>query len=188
LNLRHDALGGPVRQHDVDACDGRPALYDAQPHLLVACAFELTGFARAVFERPGAPNGIRRRCGEHDADAMVAGRQIDFARAVALAEFHQPAGTIDAQAFDRIAGPAAAVALDRKPPLGTQDAVVAPGGEMALEIGFAAEQAKAILDLPLDPRLGAARRLRKRGRIRDERKQKCGQGERGKTHGGCGQV
>ena len=65
--------------------------------------------------------------GEHDADAMVAGRQIDFARAVALADLHQPAGAIDAQALDRVARPAAAVALDRKPPLGAEHAVVAPG-------------------------------------------------------------
>ena len=117
---------------------------------------------------------------------MIAGRQIDLACAVALAEFHQPAGAIDAQALDRIARPAAAVALDGKPPLGTQDAVVAPGGEVALEIRFAAEQAEAVLDLPLDARLRSARRLRERRRIRGERKQKCGQDKRGKTHGGRG--
>ncbi len=57
-------------------------------------------------------DGVRRRRGEHDADAMVAGRQIDLACAVALAEFHQPAGAIDAQPLDRVARPAAAVALD----------------------------------------------------------------------------
>ena len=126
-----------------------------------------------------------------DADAMVAGRQIDLARAVALAEFHQPAGAIDAQALDRVARPAAAVAFDREPLLGPEHAVVAPGRDVTLEIGLAAEQAKAVLHLPLDARL-RARRLRERGRVRDERKQKGREAQNGKTqdgstHDGCGQ-
>ena len=84
-----------------------------------------------------------------------AGDEIDLALAVALADFHQPAGAVDAQALDRVARPAAAVALDREPLLGAEHAVVAPGRDMALEIGLAAEQAEAVLDLPLDARLRA---------------------------------
>ena len=66
---------------------------------------------------------------------------------------------------------------------------------MALEIGLAAEQAKAVLDLPLDARL-RARRLRERGRVRDERKQQgheaksgnnSGKTQDGSTHDGCRQ-
>ena len=106
---------------------------------------------------------------------MVARRQIDLARAVALAEFHQPAGTIDAQPLDRVARPAAAVALDRQPPLGTEHAVVAPGGDVALEVGLAAEQAKPVLHLPLDARLGIARRLRERSGIRNSGSRRAGQ-------------
>ena len=114
---------------------------------------------------------------------MIAGREIDFARAVALAEFHQPAGAIDAEAFDGVARPAAAVALDREPLLGAEHAVVAPRRDVTLEIGLAAEQPEAVLDLPLDARF-CARRLCKGGRIRDERKQQGSQADNGKAHGG----
>jgi hypothetical protein len=51
---------------------------------------------------------------------MIARRQIDLAHAVPLADFQQPAGTVDAQALHRIAGPAAAIGLARQQPLGGQ--------------------------------------------------------------------
>jgi hypothetical protein len=94
---------------------------------------------------------------------MIGGRQIDLACAVALAEFHQAAGAVDAETLDRVARPAAAVALLGEPLLGAENAVVAPGCDMALEIALAAEQTKPVLDLPLDAR---ARRERRRLRER----------------------
>ena len=191
LDFADHPLGGAVRQHDVDGCGGRAALHDAQPHLLLAGAGKLSRLTRPVLERPHAIDGVGRRRGEDDADAMVGGRQIDFARAVAVAEFHQPAGAIDAQALDRVARPAAAVAFDREPLLGAEHAVVAPGRDVTLEIGLAAEQAKAVLHLPVDARLRTGR-LRQRGGVRDERKQKgdkaqSGKTQDGSTHDGCRQ-
>ena len=118
-----------------------------------------------VLERPGARDILGHRAGEHDADAMVVRRQIDFTRAVAIAVFHQPAGAIDAEALDHVACPAAAVGVDGKAALGTENAIVAPGGNVALKVALAAEQPEAVLDLPLDARLGG-RALRERGRIR----------------------
>ena len=81
---------------------------------------------------------------------MVAGRQIEFALAVAIAEFEQLAGAVDAQPLDRVARPAAAVAVARQPALGRQHALATMRGNVALEIGLVAEQAEAVLDLPLD--------------------------------------
>ena len=81
---------------------------------------------------------------------MIARSQINFAFAVAIAEFEQLAGTIDAQPLDRVARPAAAVAVLGKPALGREHAFAAVGGDVALEVGLAAEQPEAVLDLPLD--------------------------------------
>src|SRR5262245_65647752 len=95
---------------------------------------------------------------------MLARRQIVLAHAVAVADLGQPAGTIDAEPLDRVARPAAAVAVDREPALGTEHAIPAIGGDLALEIGLAAEQAEAVLDLPLDAQPTRALGLRVRAR------------------------
>ncbi len=84
---------------------------------------------------------------------MVARAQIIFALAVAVAGFQQLARPVDAQPLDGVARPAAAVALAREPLLRRQHRV-GVGRDVALEIGLAAEQAEAVLDLPLDGRSG----------------------------------
>jgi hypothetical protein len=126
--------------------------------------------------------------GEHHTDAMVARRQIHLAGAVALAELHQPAGPVDAQALDRIARPAATVGFAGQALFGCEHAV-AVRGHMAQEVRLAAEQAKPVLDLPFDVRLGS-RRLRQRGwRLRQGRwcrrewQQHRGQEKDGKAQG-----
>ena len=108
--------------------------------------------AVAVIEAPDAAFVRRHRSGEHDADAVIARRQIDFALAVAIAEFQELARTVDAQPLDRVARPAAAVGLARQALLGREHAVAARCGDVTLEVGLVAEQAKPVLDLPFDMR------------------------------------
>ena len=81
---------------------------------------------------------------------MIARREKSLARAVAVADVQKLAGAIEAQSLDHVARPAAAVAVARQPLLGGKHAVVAIGGNVALEVGLAAKQAKAVLDLPVD--------------------------------------
>ena len=57
---------------------------------------------------------------KHHAHAVVARRQIALAFPVAIAEFQEPARAVDAQPFDRVARPAAAVALACQAPLGRE--------------------------------------------------------------------
>ena len=116
---------------------------------------------------------------------MVARRQIILPRSVAVAGVQELAGAVDAQPLDRVARPAAAVAFAREAVLGRQHAVAAIGRDMALEIGFAAKQAKPVLDLPLDARTGAAARLRERGRREPSGEQQGGEAENEEfTHDG----
>ena len=68
----------------------------------------------------------------------------------------------DLQALHGVARPAEAVAGDRKALLGGEHAVVAPGGDVTLEIGLVAEQPEPVLDLPFDPGLrGLLLRMRR---------------------------
>ena len=119
---------------------------------------------------------------------MVARRQIILLRAVALAGVEQPAGAIGAQPLDRVARPAAAVALALQAILGRQQAVAAVGGDVALEVGLTAEEAEAALHLPLDARSAAAR-LGEGERSAPRREQERGQAESKKfSHGGRGRA
>src|SRR6266852_1956172 len=106
--------------------------------------------APAAIEAPSATFLRRQGARQGHPDAVVARRQIAFALAVALAEFEQLAGTVHAQPLDRVARPAAAVAVARQPALGREHALAAMRGNVPLEIGLVAEQAEAVLDLPLD--------------------------------------
>ena len=63
--------------------------------------------------------------------------------------------------------PAAAVGVARQAALGGEHAAGAMGDHMALEIGRAAEQAEAVLDLPLDPHVAFGN---ERLRLRDARR------------------
>ena len=83
---------------------------------------------------------------------MIARRQIVLAFPVAIAEFQQPARTIEAQPFDDIARPTAAVTFLCQAPLGREHATMAHGGHVTLEVGLAAEQPEPVLDFPLDAR------------------------------------
>jgi hypothetical protein len=122
------------------------------------CGFA-TWVAVAVIEAPGATFIRRQGPGKRDAHAMIARGKIDLAFAVAIAEFQQPAHTVDAQPFDHVARPAAAVGLAGQAPLGREHAIAAHRRNVTLEVGLVAEQ-KSVLELPLDVRCGAGRGLR----------------------------
>jgi len=160
----HDFADQPqrraVRQNDVDAGDGRPAADEASLHLFVARAAHLPRVAVAVVEAPGAALVRRQGSGKRDADAMIARGKIALALAVAVAEFEKPAGAVDAQPFDHLARPAAAVALAGQALLSREHAAAAQRGNVTLEVGLVAEQAESAFDLPLDVRCGAGRGLR----------------------------
>ena len=117
----------------------------------------------AVVEAPHAAFIGRQGSAERDADSVVARRQIGFALAVPLAGFQQPARAIDAEPLDDVARPAAAVAVLGQAPLGREHAIAAHRLDVALEVGLAAEQAKAVLGFPLDARRAAGGRLGPRG-------------------------
>ena len=61
------------------------------------------------------------------------------------------------------ARPAAAVAVVGQAPLGREHAIAAHRIDVALEVGLAAEQAKAAFHFPLDVRRAGGARLRPRG-------------------------
>ena len=151
LDLADQALRRAVRQNDIDDRERHAAVANPQLHFLLAGAVHLPGRTLAVIEAPGATVIGRQGSRQHDADAMVTRRQIDFAFAVAIAEFQEPAGAVHAQTLDRIACPAAAVGLARQAPLRREHAVAARCGDVTLEVGLVAEQPEPVLDLPLDP-------------------------------------
>jgi hypothetical protein len=132
----------------------------------------------AVVETPHTAFVGGQCSGKRDAHAVIARRKIDLAFAVTVAEFEQPARTIDAQPLDHIARPAAAVALFCQPPLGRQHAIAARRFDVALEVGLVAEEPKPVLDVPLDARRTArsrlgAKRLAATGKHEQEDKQKA---------------
>src|SRR5262249_50249333 len=106
----------------------------------------------AVVEAPRAAVVGPQRSRQHDADAMVARRQIEFPLAVALARFQEPAGAVDTQPLDRVARPAAAVGLAGEAPFGGEHALAARRSDITPEVGLVAEQAEPALHLPLNPR------------------------------------
>src|SRR5262249_51984398 len=101
------------------------------------------------------------------------------------ARLQQLAGAIDAKALDHVAGPAAAIGLERQVLLGREHALAAQGRDVTLEVGLAAKQAKAVLDLPLDARSAAGAPLLGMGRgSAPGREQKCNEAEETElTHG-----
>ena len=77
-------------------------------------------------------------------------REIVFALAVAVAGVEHRAGGIDAEMIDLVLRPAAAAGGAFEQMLGGELAAGAVGDHVALEIGLAAEQPEAVLDLPVD--------------------------------------
>ncbi len=150
LNLGRHPLGRAVGQHDVDGGDRRLAVAHAELHLLDTVGLDRSCRAFAIVEAPDAALVRRQDALDRDSDAVVGGTEIRFAFTVAIAEFQEPAATVDAQSLDRVARPAAAVARGRQPLLGRQNAVSA-GFDVAAEVGLAAEQAEPVLHLPFDP-------------------------------------
>jgi hypothetical protein len=173
-----------VRQNDVDAGDGRPVADETSFYLFVARAAHLPRVAVAVIEAPGATFIRRQGSGKRDAHAMIARGKIDLAFAVAIAEFQQPAHTVDAQPFDHVARPAAAVGLAGQAPLGREHAIAAHRRNVTLEVGLVAEQAESVLDLPLDVRCGAGRGLRV-DRLSPGREHKEEADDKERAHGIC---
>jgi hypothetical protein len=79
---------------------------------------------------------------------MIGRREIAFLDVVAGARLADAAGEVDAEPVDRVARPAAAIALDGQRLLGGQHAAAAPGLGMQQEIALLAEQAEAVAHLP----------------------------------------
>ena len=136
---------------------------DAGVDLLVAGRAHLPRRTLAVVEAPDTALVRGQRPGQDDAHPMLARGKIDLALAVPVAELEQPPAAVDAQPLDRVARPAAAVALAGEAALRLQNAVAARRRDVTLEVGFAAEQAKPVLDLPFDARHCAARLARASG-------------------------
>src|SRR5207245_8510042 len=110
-DLADEPQRGAVRQHNIDARQRWPAADEARPDFLVASGVDLPRMTVAVVEAPHASFICRQGSTQRDAHAVIVRRQIVLAFAIARAKFQQPAGPIDAQAIDRVAGPAAAIAL-----------------------------------------------------------------------------
>jgi hypothetical protein len=83
--------------------------------------------------------------------------EVVLAFAAALAGLRQPACGGEAQLSDHVLGPAAPVGGGRQPLLGAEHAAADVGRDMALEVGLAAEQPEAVLDLPDDAELAGGR-------------------------------
>ena len=131
-------------------------------------AIERRGARRAfaVVERPGAGGADRNRAGEPHRDRMLGRRQIAFLDVVAGAGLVDPAGRVDAQPADHVAGPAAAVALHPKSLFRCQHGGAAQRLGMQQEVAFLAEQPKAVADFPLDLQAAAGAGGLDRGRHR----------------------
>src|SRR6202044_2384699 len=141
----------------------------------------LAQLSLAVIESPGTDRARRRVAGQYDANAVIARREVILFFAIALAGLHQVAELVDAEIADDVLGPAQARGVALQPLLGGEHAVAAAGRDLAQEIGFAAEQAETVLDLPGDVKVAGARKLGERhivGRKRDQNGQ-----EDEKTHG-----
>src|SRR5262249_60639371 len=123
-----------IRQNDVDAGDSRPVADETSLYFFVAGSGHLPRVAVAVVEAPGPTFIGRQGSAKRDAHGVIARRQIALAFAIAVAGFQQPAGAVDAQPFDQVARPAAAVALACQTPLGRQHAIAMRRGNVTLEI------------------------------------------------------
>ena len=141
--------------------------------------------AVAVVEAPGATFVRRHGSGKHDAHTMIARGKIALAFAVAIAEFQEQARTVDAQPFDHVACPTAAVGLAGQAPLGREHAIAAHRGNVTLEVGLVAEQAESVLDLPLDVWCGAGCGLRVDRLSAPGREHKKEADDKERAHGIC---
>ncbi len=79
---------------------------------------------------------------------MLGRGEVAFLDAVARAGLHHPPRQIDAQPPDRVARPAAAVALDRERVLGRQHAAAAQRLGVDQEVALLAEQPEAVVHFP----------------------------------------
>ena len=104
--------------------------------------------AVAVVERPGAGGADRHRSGDAHRDGMVDRREIALLHIVAGAGLADAAGDVDAEPADRVARPAAAVALQAQRLLGAEHAAAARRLDMQQEVALLAEQAEAVADFP----------------------------------------
>ena len=186
--IAHDDLADrpqrrTVGQNDVDARDGRPVADEASLHFFIARTGHLPRVAVAIVEGPGATFVGRQGSGKRHAHAVVARRQIALAFPVAIGQ--EPARAVDAQPFDRVARPAAAVALARQAALGREHATAVRRGNVMLEVGFVAEQAESVLDFPLDVRCGAGCGLRVDSVSAPGREQEEEANDKEKAHGVC---
>ena len=158
LDLRRHAVDAVVGPRDADRGDGRLAVGEALLHRGCAGRVHLLGRDGAVVEAPVAGRARRHRAGEPRDDRMRLRHQIVFALAVAVAGRQQDAGRVDAQVVDLVLRPAAAAGGALEEVLGGELAAGAVGDHVALEVGLAAEQAEAVLDLPFDCHVGGALR------------------------------
>src|SRR4029077_18285391 len=130
--------------------DGDAPVGHAQDDLAFARRLVLAQLSLAVIEGPGTDRARRRVAGPHDADAVIAGAEIILFFAVAIAGLHQVAEFVDAEIADHVLGPAQARGVALQPLLGGEHAAAPARRALAQEIGLAAEQPKAVLDLPDD--------------------------------------
>ncbi len=180
-DLGDHALRGAVAERDVDGGDRDASVRHAQDDFAFARRLVLAQLSLAVIEGPGTDRARRRVAGQHDADAVIARREIILFFAVAIAGLHQVAELVDAEIADDVLGPAQARGVALQPLLGGEHAVAAARRDLAQEIGFAAEQAEAVLHLPDDVKVARAGKLGERhvvGRKRDQNGE-----EDEKTHG-----
>ena len=171
LDLGRDAVDAVVRPRDADGGDGRLAVGETLRDRLVAGRVHLFRRDGAVVEAPVAGGARRHRAGEPRDDEVRFRREIVLALAIAVAGVEQRARGVDAEMIELALGPAAPPGGALELMLGGELAAGAVGDHVALEIGLAAEQPEAVLDLPVDGdagirlgrlRAGAADRSRRR--------------------------
>jgi hypothetical protein len=102
----------------------------------------------AVVEGPGAGGPDRRLPGKAYRHGMIGGGEIAFLHIVAGAGFADAPAGVDAEPADRVARPAAAVALHPEDMFGTEHGTIAPGVDMQQEVALLAEQAESIAYFP----------------------------------------
>ena len=120
----------------------------------------------AVFEAPGAPGARRNGAVEPRGHAMVRRIEIALLDAVTQALLCDLPDCVDAQPLHDVARPAASVGRHFERLLGFKDGAPARRFDVAEEIVFAAEQAEAVGDLPIDRDAIGGLDRRRRGRHR----------------------
>src|SRR6516165_8328641 len=97
---------------DVNAHRCRAPVTDPQIDRVATIGIEALRRIVAGLEMPGARRSVGS--GKPHRDGVIAGCEIVLAGAVAQAGLGDPAGAIDAESSDHVAGPAASVALPRQ--------------------------------------------------------------------------